>query len=54
MFCTLLGQDIRCAFTGPLVLWFFSLSDSCPATHQKISRRLVDICKSYGDDLGIF
>ena len=22
MFCALLGQDIRCAFTGPLVLWF--------------------------------
>ena len=24
MFCALLGQDIRCAFTGPLVLWFYS------------------------------
>ena len=23
MFCALLGQDIRRAFTGPLVLWFF-------------------------------
>ena len=23
MFCALLGQDIRLAFTGPLVLWFF-------------------------------
>ena len=22
MFCALLGQDIRWAFTGPLVLWF--------------------------------
>ena len=22
MFCALLGQDIRRAFTGPLVLWF--------------------------------
>ena len=22
MFCALLGQDIRLAFTGPLVLWF--------------------------------
>ena len=22
MFCALLGQDIMCAFTGPLVLWF--------------------------------
>ena len=22
MFCALLGQDIRGAFTGPLVLWF--------------------------------
>ena len=21
MFCALLGQDITCAFTGPLVLW---------------------------------
>ena len=26
MFCALLGQDIRWAFTGPLVLWFFCLS----------------------------
>ena len=24
MFCALLGQDSRCAFTGPLVLCFFS------------------------------
>ena len=24
MFCALLGQDIRLAFTGPLVLWFIS------------------------------
>ena len=23
MFCALLGQDIRCAFTGPLVLWLY-------------------------------
>ena len=23
MFCASLGQDIRCAFTGPLVLWLF-------------------------------
>ena len=23
MFCALLGQDIRIAFTGPLVLWFY-------------------------------
>ena len=22
MLCALIGQDIRCAFTGPLVLWF--------------------------------
>ena len=22
MFCALLGQDIRGAFTGPMVLWF--------------------------------
>ena len=22
MFCALLGQDIRRAFTGPMVLWF--------------------------------
>ena len=26
MFCVLLGQDIRRAFTGPLVLWFIK----CP------------------------
>ena len=25
MFCALLGQDIRWAFTGPLVLWFLNL-----------------------------
>ena len=25
MFCPLLGQDIRRAFTGPLVLWFYFL-----------------------------
>ena len=24
MFCALLGQDIRCAFTGPLVLWYIN------------------------------
>ena len=40
MFCALLGQDIRSAFTGPLVLWFriciqqvFSLRGS---THNAI------------------
>ena len=26
MFCPLLGQDIRCAFTGPLVLWFLNIT----------------------------
>ena len=25
MFCALLGQDIRRAFAGPLVLWFLLL-----------------------------
>ena len=24
MFCALLGQDIRWAFTGPMVLWHFN------------------------------
>ena len=28
MFCALLGQDIRLAFTGPLVLWFLIGSSS--------------------------
>ena len=27
MFCALLGQDIRLAFTGPLVLWFSAVLD---------------------------
>ena len=26
MFCALLGQDIRWAFTGPLVLWFDNMN----------------------------
>ena len=33
MFCALLGQDIRWAFTGPLVLWFSLLAH--------LSRRLI-------------
>ena len=27
MFCSLLGQDIRCAFTGTMVLWYLKSLD---------------------------
>ena len=29
MFCALLGQDIRRAFTGPLILWFLLVDSFC-------------------------
>ena len=33
MFCALLGQDIRWAFTGPLVLWLFKTDLSIKSKH---------------------
>ena len=37
MFCALLGQNIRRAFTGPLVLWFeCSNAAECPTFEIKL------------------
>ena len=38
MFCALLGQDIRCEFTGPLVLWFRNPDFSQDFSKGHISR----------------
>ena len=39
MFCALLGQDIRCAFTGPMVLW-----SSYAPNFEKMGDILVSAC----------
>ena len=42
MFCALLGVDIRGAFTGPLVLWFFFLLALLKLSYNHYKKNLIN------------
>ena len=52
MFCALVGQDIRLAFTGPLVLWFTN-GANCPGVIRPVRKMVLERIVPGGTGFGV-